>query len=144
MMSTYDELIPEQCRSCLIAQGYADIVQIIREEKESIADQAMSDMPEQITSFILETTGATNYPEELPGRVCAELRKMSATALEREDEQLEKIQNFAQEMFEGCPGPVSLRAKLGNFVVSAKVCRSPKAPEGESIETVKVTRSPLV
>ena len=145
------EICVGNCEGCPRVREYAAEYRNLGHVIRNIGDNAMSDDIEKIAPIIFEKLKAAGVLDprvfrlenfvtiESPEDLIQASRASTAELLNEFDKNREKKKREAEDLAEGCNGPLMMRATRDGVTVTVTTCMSPQAA-GSGEETVFVLR----
>lgn len=137
------ELFLSNCRSCPLVSECLQNAEHIEKATMMIGEDAMSpEIDEEVAPALHDVLQETADDDVIsPEEIASRLRTVAGKIIEDMDIQKKAHERLVNDLTYGCPGPLKMRAERNNIKVTATICMSPRAPEGEVDEIVLVNRA---
>ena len=131
-------VIPKKCENCPTLQARAEEISRRRRENGDMIDKALD--PHKWDPI----TGALRQVHEAVGRGALErldqdIKRRCASTADELDAEVDRINGDT----EGCPGPLTMRAKKDGRVIDITVCANHKLTGGGKFQLAKVSNRSL-
>lgn len=140
-----------KCSDCPAVMSALQMSAIIESSVDSQLDEVMDpkfdeDAAQHFEGFIDFASTILGVPaDELPSSpddLAVKARQGAAKLADIADSTVDELLKTAEEVFEGCEGPLTLRAVSKGVEYRTKVCRSPRIPQTDeyTVESIPVRR----